>query len=235
MRLAPKSTTTTLGWILLVSSFLLSSYTHAFSPPSISVLDRVTHGATKHPTVSSKTSLHTSDPLLSDTSSNPAHEGGVKKSLAREMMAECIGTFLIVQLGTGSVMSAIFTESLVGLFQIAAVWMIAVTIAISATASISGAHLNPAISLAFALIRPSKSFDWKKVLPYSLSQLLGAIVASGVNLALYASTIESFEKANQIVRASTATGSLSAMAFGEYFVYVFNSQASISCCELVDS
>jgi hypothetical protein len=65
-------------------------------------------------------------------------------TLLQEMIAELIGTFLIVQIGTGSVMSAIFTNSLVGLFQIASVWIIAVTIAICTTASISGAHLNPA-------------------------------------------------------------------------------------------
>jgi hypothetical protein len=69
------------------------------------------------------------------------------KNLLRELLGEVIGTFLIVQIGTGSVMSAIFTDSLVGLFQIASVWIIAVTIAISTTASISGAHLNPAVSV----------------------------------------------------------------------------------------
>lgn len=69
------------------------------------------------------------------------------KSLMRELLAELIGTFLIVQLGTGAVMSAIFTDSLAGLFQIASVWIIAVTLAICTTASISGAHLNPAVSV----------------------------------------------------------------------------------------
>jgi hypothetical protein len=139
-----------------------------------------------------------------------------KKPLIREMLAEFIGTFLIVQLGTGSVMSAIFTDSLVGLFQIASVWIIAVTVAICTTASISGAHLNPAVSLAFALIRPSKEFNWRKVLPYSFAQLVGAIAASAVNLCLYSSSIAAYESANGIVRA-TSSGLASAKAFGEYF------------------
>jgi hypothetical protein len=133
-----------------------------------------------------------------------------KKPLIREMLAEFIGTFLIVQ------MSAIFTDSLVGLFQIASVWIIAVTVAICTTASISGAHLNPAVSLAFALVRPSKEFNWRKVLPYSVAQLFGAIAASAVNLCLYSGSIAAYESANGIVRA-TSSGLASAKAFGEYF------------------
>jgi len=136
--------------------------------------------------------------------------------LRRQLLAELIGTFLIVQVGTGSVMSAIFTDSLVGLFQIASVWIIAVTIAICTTASISGAHLNPAISIAFAAVRPSETFGWRKVIPYSLAQLLGAVLGSCLNLVLYGSLISAFETNNGIVRG-TASGLASARAFGEYF------------------
>jgi Major intrinsic protein len=139
-----------------------------------------------------------------------------RRQLVQEMVAELIGTFLLVQIGTGSVMSAVFTDSLVGLFQIASVWIIAVTIAISTTAGISGAHLNPAMSIAFASLRPSKSFGWNKVIPYSLAQVTGAVLASWTNLLLYASTIRAFEASHGIVRAS-ATGIASAKVFGEYF------------------
>lgn len=139
------------------------------------------------------------------------------RPIYKELLAEMIGTYIIVQIGTGSVMSAIFTDSLVGLFQIASVWIIAVTMAICTTASISGAHLNPAVSIAFALVRPSSFFNWKKVVPYSIAQLFGAIAGSWTNLVLYSSSIAAYEKANGIVRAS-ASGIASAKAFGEYFV-----------------
>ena len=144
---------------------------------------------------------------------------GGNKQLVREMMAELIGTFIIVHIGTGSVMSALYTNSLVGLFQIASVWIIGVTIAIATTASISGAHLNPAISIVFALLRPTSNFNWKKVLPYSVAQLIGAILASWTNLCLYSSSITKFEQTNNIIRAS-ASGIESAKAFGEYYRYV---------------
>lgn len=147
---------------------------------------------------------------------SPSKSPFYQKPLVREMLAEAIGTFLLVQIGTGSVMSAIYTDSLVGLFQIASVWIIAVTVAICTTASISGAHLNPAVSLAFALVRPSKDFGWKKVLPYTLAQLLGALAGSAINFGLYASTIAKYESANGILRA-TSSGLASAKAFGEYF------------------
>jgi hypothetical protein len=140
-----------------------------------------------------------------------------KKKLFRQMVAEMIGTFFIVLVGTGSVMSAIYTDSLVGLFQIASVWIIAVTLGITTTASVSGAHLNPAISIAFAMLRPSKAFGWSKVIPYSLAQLLGAVLGSWTNYRMYASTIQAFESVNGIARASE-DAIASAKAFGEYFV-----------------
>jgi glycerol uptake facilitator protein len=139
-----------------------------------------------------------------------------RSGFARELLAECFGTFIIVQLGTGVVMSEIFAGAVVGLFQIAAVWIIAVTLAICCTASISGAHLNPAISITFALLRRSKSFGWSKVIPYILAQTTGAILGSAVNLMLYASLIAEFEAKHNIVRSS-AGAIASARAFGEYY------------------
>jgi glycerol uptake facilitator protein len=130
----------------------------------------------------------------------------------KELLAEFIGTFIIVQLGTGSVMSDIFDGAFAGLFQIASVWIIAVTLAISATSGISGAHLNPSISVALAMFR---DFEWKKVIPYSVAQTLGAVAASAVNFVLFAGKIAAFEQANGIVRG-TAASVASARAFGEY-------------------
>lgn len=142
-------------------------------------------------------------------------DGGLKSypTLAQEMIAEFIGTFIIVQIGCGTVCAAIYKAAQVGLWQIAAVWAIAVTVAISSTAAISGAHLNPAITLAFAAIR---DFDWKKVIPFIVAQLSGAIAAAGVNFALFRESIASFEAASSIVRG-TAESVKSAAAFGEYW------------------
>lgn len=215
-----------LTWIFAISNIVLSdAFTLFAKQPGKNLAKarqlRTSSSQRKSPLTAEKISVDKSildfrPSLLSlrggDASTSPL----ISKSLFREMLAELVGTFLIVFIGTGSVSSAIFTDSLVGLFQIAAVWIIAVTIAICTTASISGAHLNPAISIAFAMVRPSKSFNWKKVLPYSASQVLGAILGGWLNLVLYGGSIAAFEAKNGIIRGA-ASGIKSAKCFGEYF------------------
>ena len=71
----------------------------------------------------------------------------MNKSLL-EFIGEFIGTFIIVFFGCGSVMSATLFESFDGLFQIAFVWIIGVTLAIYSSRRYSDAHLNPAVSIA---------------------------------------------------------------------------------------
>jgi len=112
---------------------------------------------------------------------------------------------MIVQIGCGTVCAAVFKGAQVGLWQIAAVWSIAVTLAISCTAAISGAHLNPAITLAFAAVR---DFEWKKVIPFIIAQVFGAVAAGGVNFALFRDSIAGFEKINGIVRGAAIASNL---------------------------
>jgi glycerol uptake facilitator protein len=136
-----------------------------------------------------------------------------KPTHLQEVIAEFIGTFIIVQIGCGTVCAAVFKAAQVGIWQIAAAWTIAVTMAISTTANVSGAHLNPAITFALALLR---GFNWKKVPFYIIAQLLGAIAGACVNFILFHDTISAFEATNGIVRGSIESIK-SASAFGEYW------------------
>lgn len=137
--------------------------------------------------------------------------------LLHELLAEAFGTFIITQFGTASVMSAVISEALVGLFQVAVIWFIAVALAILVTAQISGAHLNPAVSIAFAILRPSEKFTYKKVLPYSIAQLFGAFIASLLNYGLYAGRIRYFEDANDLPRYVLSDATITtAKCFGQY-------------------
>ena len=71
-------------------------------------------------------------------------------SWPRALAGELLGTYLLVLFGTGSVAAAVLTNAQMGLWQVAVVWGFGVTLAIYASAALSGAHLNPAVSLAFA-------------------------------------------------------------------------------------
>ena len=101
------------------------------------------------------------------------------------------------------------------MFQIGAIFALGVTMAIYATAAISGGHLNPAVTLAFALVRRD-DFPFSRVLPYWMAQLAGGIVAGAINLFLFHVAIKRFEKKHGYVRGTE--GSIaSAAAFGDYW------------------
>jgi glycerol uptake facilitator protein len=128
-------------------------------------------------------------------------------------VAEFVGTFILVFFGVGSVHVAVLTGALAGLGQIAAVWGAGVALAIYATGAVSGAHLNPAITIAMAALR---KFPAGRVLPYLAAQLAGALVAAAVLYALFGGCIADFEVTHGLVRGGPGS-ELSAMMYGEYF------------------
>ncbi|MBB6431007.1 MIP/aquaporin family protein [Algisphaera agarilytica] len=128
-------------------------------------------------------------------------------------IAEAVGTFLLVLFGTGVVHVAVFSGALQGLGQVAVAWGIGIGLAIYATAAVSGAHLNPAVTLALAIWR---GFSWKQVGPYVAAQFVGAFAAAATLHGLFHNWIAHFETANNITRGEPGS-QRSAMAYGEYF------------------
>src|SRR5438309_3185915 len=108
--------------------------------------------------------------------------GAPANSLTARCLAEVLGTFLLVFFGCGAVHVAILTGALAGLWQVAIVWAVAIMLAVYVVGGISGAHLNPAVTIALAAW---SRFRWAHVLPYVLGQLAGAFVAAAVLFALY--------------------------------------------------
>jgi aquaporin NIP len=90
-------------------------------------------------------------------------------------LAELIGTFALVFCGTGAIVINQQTNGAVTHVGIAITFGLIVMAMIYALGDISGAHLNPAVTIAFTL---AKRFQLKEVLPYIVSQLLGAVLAS---------------------------------------------------------
>jgi glycerol uptake facilitator protein len=108
---------------------------------------------------------------------------------------------------------AVLTNGLEGVWQVAVVWGIAISLAIYAVGALSGAHINPAVTLAFAAYR---AFPKRKVLPYIASQVAGAFTAAATLYALFFHIVQRFESAHQILRGEGGS-QLSAMVYGEYF------------------
>lgn len=95
-------------------------------------------------------------------------------------VAEFVGTFLMILFGGGVVAGAILkgTKSEnTGWFTIAFAWGLAVTFAIYAVGSISGAHLNPGVTIGFAF---GGDFPWADVPGYVIAQLLGAFAGAAL-------------------------------------------------------
>lgn len=128
-------------------------------------------------------------------------------------VGEFFGTFLLVFFGCGSVAAAVLTGAQVGLFQVAIVWGVGIATAIYVTGSLSGAHLNPAVTCALAT---AGRFQAARVGGYIAAQFAGAFVAAAVLHVLFAGPLGAFETANGIVRGA-AGSEASAMIFGEYF------------------
>ena len=135
--------------------------------------------------------------------------------LRRALVAEAVGTYLLVLFGTGSVAAAVLTGAQVGLWQVAVVWGFGVALAISVSARHSGAHLNPAVTLAFALTRRG-AFPWARVLPYCGAQLAGAVLAGATVAALFWPFLLRFEAREGLVRGQSGS-ERAAMVFGQYF------------------
>jgi len=108
----------------------------------------------------------------------------MKPTLRAELLAEFLGTLVLILFGNGVVaMVQLFGNRLPGevvnggYTNITFAWGLAVTMGIYVAGKTSGAHLNPAVTVALAAFR---DFPWRKVIPYSIAQIAGAFVAAGL-------------------------------------------------------
>ena len=135
------------------------------------------------------------------------------KSIPGWFTGEFVGTFILVFFGCGAVCAAVTTGAQVGVFQIAIVWGLGIATAIYLTGSLSGAHLNPAVTVSLAVWG---DFQKSRVLPYITVQMLGAFAAAAVLFLIFGDALAAYEKQHQIFRGQPGSEA-TAMVFGEFF------------------
>jgi MIP family channel proteins len=109
----------------------------------------------------------------------------------REALAEFLGTFVLIVFGVGVVAQVVLSRNAAGSYlAINLVWGLGVTMGCYVAGGVSGAHINPAVTIALAVHR---RFPWRKVLPYVLAQLAGAFVASAVVYLTYSEALAQFD------------------------------------------
>ena len=113
------------------------------------------------------------------------------RTLTGELVAEFAGTMILILFGVGVVAQVVTSEGALGDHDsIAWGWGLGVMFGVYAAARISGAHLNPAVTLALAVFA---DFSWRKVLPFALAQTAGAFVAAGLVRWVYADAITALD------------------------------------------
>lgn len=134
-------------------------------------------------------------------------------SLLSCFAAEVVGTFLLIFFGLGAVHVAVLTGDLSGLWQVGIVWGASIMFAIYAIGGISGAHINPAITIGLAVWG---LFPWGRVLPYIAAQLIGAFLAAAVLFVFFSGFLQEKEVAKGVTRGQPGS-IVTAMCYGEYF------------------
>lgn len=131
----------------------------------------------------------------------------LRAGLGGEMLSECLGTFTLCLIGCGSVALAIVGLSGSGRQEspfgpanwliISWGWGFGVVFGVYVAGKVSGGHINPAVTLGFAVFR---KFPWRKVVPYWLAQVVGAFLAAAVVYAAYQAAINAFNAAEGLSR-----------------------------------
>ena len=134
-----------------------------------------------------------------------------EKGLMGELVAEVFGTFILILLGDGVVANVGLAPRLAAPAYnwntITLGWAFAVIVAVYVAGGVSGAHINPAVTIALAVKR---GFPWSKVGPYVVAQLIGAFLGA---LGVYLVYMEGLQAAGMPNVWSTGPGSVFGASF----------------------
>lgn len=128
------------------------------------------------------------------------------RGTAREAAAEFLGTFTLIVFGVGVVAQVVLSRQTAGQYlSINLAWGLAVMMGVYVSAGVSGAHLNPAVTLALAVHR---GFPWRKVPPFVLAQVAGAFLGALVVYFTYREAFFDFDQGIRQVTGPQGTGGI---------------------------
>lgn len=126
--------------------------------------------------------------------------------LTREVLAEFLGTFVLIVFGVGVVAQVVLGGGDAGQYlSINIGWGLAVTMGVYVAGSVTGAHINPAVTIALAVLR---GFPWRKVGPYVAAQTAGAFCAAAVVYLTYYDALAHFDGGVRHVTGPMATAGI---------------------------
>ena len=129
-----------------------------------------------------------------------------RNTLTREVLAEFIGTYVLITFGAANVAQVVLSHEKNGVYlSINIAWGIAVMMGIFVAGGVSGAHLNPAVTFANAVCR---DFSWSKVFPYCAAQVAGAFCGAATAFFLYHEAFNAFDKGVRAVSGDTGTAGI---------------------------
>jgi glycerol uptake facilitator protein len=140
--------------------------------------------------------------------------------LVRRLLAEMVGTALLVLIGTGSVVAALTLGEgaldYAGLGFIALAFAVVVAVVVYGFGPVSGAHINPAVTVALAVTR---RFPWGEAAGYLFAQLVGAVIGSALVVAAFGEgAVDVGLGATALADGVGATQGIVAEALGTFFL-----------------
>lgn len=158
-------------------------------------------------------------------------KGAKRTGLVAELSAEFAGTLILILFGCG-VVAQVVAAGLGDHDSIAWAWGLGVTLGVYVAGRISGAHINPAVTLAFALFR---GFSWAKVAPYIVAQTAGAFAAALLVRWNYTEVLAKFDpghtfKSQFVFSTLPGNGNLPVSEWGRCATRSSARRSCCSCC-----
>lgn len=136
-------------------------------------------------------------------------------ALGRRLLAELVGTALLVIFGAGALVAALQIGQgkldYAGLGIVGFSFALVIAAVIYMFGSTSGAHINPAVTVSLAVVR---RFPWSEVVPYVLAQLVGALIGGVLVVAIFGSHVTDLNVSGGTIVGAGFTKGQAAVAEG---------------------